>query len=147
MGLYFTMSAALHTFVIQQSHQCLSWFTAFDIFRKVKIVRASFEFFKFLFSPLNFMFTFGMSGFVAFPYLDKLSIPQREGRNMMVASLIFPLSHAGGFQTHPDFVLQCCTSFTWVSNTSFSGVWYLVFFFFLNSLKAASFLTVSFRVL
>lgn len=98
------LCAALHTFVVQQSHQCLSWFTAFNIFKKVKIVRASFAFFKFLFSPLNFMFTFGMSGFVAFPYLDKCSIPQRgEGRNIVVALLIFPLSHTGGFQTHPDF--------------------------------------------
>lgn len=104
MGLYFTMSAALHTFVIQQSHHCLSWFTAFNTFKKVKIFRASFAFFKFVFSPLNFMFIFGMSGFVAFPYLDKLSIPQRgEGRSIVVASLIFPLCHTGGFQTHPDF--------------------------------------------
>lgn len=86
----------------------------------------SFAFFKFLFSPRNFMFTFGMSGFVAFPHLDKLSIPQRgEGRNIVVASLIFPLSHSGGFQTHPDFFFcSVNTSFTWVSNTRFSGVWY-----------------------
>lgn len=58
------------------------------------------------------MFTFGLSGFVAFPYLDELSIPQRgEGRHIVVASLIFPLNHAGGRQTHPDFFFCIVTHF------------------------------------
>lgn len=90
MGLYFTISAVLHTFVIQQSHWCLSWFTAFNILKRVKIARAFFAFFKFLFSPLNFMFTFDIIGFVSFPYLDKISLPQRgEWRNIAVASVFF----------------------------------------------------------
>lgn len=75
-GLYLTMNTAPHTFVIQQSYQWFTKFIAFNIVKKVKN-RAPFPFFQFIFSPLKFTFTFGMSSFVAFPYLDKLSIFQR----------------------------------------------------------------------
>lgn len=61
-------------------------------------------FFKLLFILLNFVFIFGMGNFLGFPYLHKLAIPQsRQDRTIIVvASLIFPLSYTGGFQTHPD---------------------------------------------
>lgn len=82
------MADALHTF--SSSHALAV--------PKAGIMRASFAFFKFLFRPLDFVFTFGISSFVAFPYLDKLSIPQRI-KGEYSGTL---LNYSGGLQVHPD---------------------------------------------